>query len=88
MSAPRPKRAKTAAGEAAKTSGSKSPKWKDAVAQQPDDAFAPYAPETTFSAGDFVAHSKFGKGLVLTTDGGKMFVLFQEGIKKLLHAAT
>lgn len=84
MATSRSKRAKTNAGEGAK--GGKKPKWKDAVAEQPDEAFAPYAMSSTFTEGDFVDHAKFGKGVVLIAEGGKISVLFQEGIKRLLHA--
>lgn len=63
----------------------KAPKWKDAIGDRPDDAFVAYAPSKSFAAGDFVAHAKFGKGVVLTAENGKMFVLFEEGIKRLLQ---
>lgn len=61
-------------------------KWKDVVADRSDDDFVPYAISTTFSQGGLLTHAKFGKGMVLTVDGEKMFVLFEDGIKKLIHA--
>lgn len=87
MSTLRPKRAKALPATEGAPVG-KTPKWKSAVDEQPDEAFVPYAPSAAFSPGALLVHPKFGKGLVLTTDGGKMFVLFQEGIKKLVHAGA
>lgn len=87
MSTPRPKPPPTPRSTGVTQPKGKSLKWKDAVANQPDEAFVPYAISTTFAQGDLLNHPKFGKGLVLTVDGEKIFVLFQDGIKKLVHAA-
>jgi len=86
MSTPRPKPPPAPRSRITAQPKSKSPKWKDAVAGRADDDFVPYAIATTFSQGDLVSHPKFGKGMVLTIDGEKMFVLFEDGIKKLIHA--
>lgn len=86
MSTPRAKRIKPTAYDG--SPAGKAPKWKEAVSGQLDDVFVPYAPSKTFAAGDFVAHGKFGKGVVLTIEDGKMFVLFEEGIKKLLQGIS
>jgi len=67
------------------SSAPKPPKWKEAVADKPDGAFAAYAPEQTFEKDALVAHAKFGKGIVVEVDGNKVHVLFEEGIRRLLH---
>jgi hypothetical protein len=92
MSIHRPKRAtsrKSESSAAARGSASsgppKPPKWKEAVGEQPDGAFATYATEATFAKDALVSHSKFGKGIVLEVDGNKIQILFEEGIRKLLH---
>ncbi|MEZ4408665.1 MAG: hypothetical protein R3A52_19660 [Polyangiales bacterium] len=35
-----------------------------------------------------MAHPKFGKGLVVAVDGGRIDVLFEEGVKKLVHGVS
>lgn len=91
MSIHRPKRATSRKNESATARGTassgppKPPKWKEAVAEQPDGAFAAYATASTFEKDALVAHSKFGKGIVLEVDGNKIQILFEEGIRKLLH---
>jgi hypothetical protein len=93
MSIHRPKRATSrrsespsAAGRASSPSSApKPPKWKDVVGDKPDAAFAAYAPALTFTKDALVNHSKFGKGVVVEVDGNKLHVLFEEGIRKLLH---
>jgi hypothetical protein len=55
------------------------------VADKPDTAFAAYAPALTFEKDALVSHSKFGKGIVVEVDGNKLHVLFEEGVRKLLH---
>jgi hypothetical protein len=94
MSIHRPKRAAsrrsdnpTGTGRTSTSSSSpKPPKWKDVVGDKPDGAFAAYAPSHTFQKDALVAHSKFGKGVVVDVDGNKVHVLFEEGVLKLLHA--
>jgi len=86
MSTSRPKRSPTPRTLDPAQPKGKSLKWKDVVADRSDDDFVPYSISTTFTQGDLLTHAKFGKGMVLTVDGEKMFVLFQEGIKKLIHA--
>ena len=94
MSIHRPKRATSrrsetsAAGRSSSSSAPKPPKWKDVVADKPDGAFAAYAQSSTFEKDALVNHAKFGKGLVVEVDGNKLHVLFEEGIRKLLHGTT
>jgi hypothetical protein len=92
MSIHRPKRAtsrKTESSSPARGSAAggppKPPKWKEAVGEQPDGAFAEYTPGSTFAKDALVSHAKFGKGIVLEVDGNKVQILFEEGIRKLLH---
>jgi len=63
------------------------PKWED-IADKPDDAFTPYAMTSRFAKGALIAHSKFGKGLVVNAEPTSIQVLFQDGTKKLGHGAT
>jgi hypothetical protein len=90
MSIHRPKRA-TRKSESTPTRGSspssapKPPKWKDVVADKPDTAFAAYAPAARYEKDALIAHSKFGRGIVVEVDGNKIHILFEEGIRKLLH---
>ena len=93
MSIHRPKRATSRRSEAPGAGGRSSspsstpkpPKWKDVVADKPEGAFAAYAQGLTFEKDALVNHAKFGKGLVVEVDGNKLHVLFEEGIRKLLH---
>jgi hypothetical protein len=61
--------------------------WKEDVAEQPETMFVPYALTNHYSKGVLLAHPSFGKGLVLNVDGTRLEVLFEEGKKKLGHAA-
>jgi hypothetical protein len=64
----------------------KEPTWADAVSQKADDMFIPHAMTTHFLCGSLISHTVFGKGLVLSVDGAKIEVLFEDGKKKLAHA--
>ena len=59
--------------------------WEEQVADKPDDTFAPYSMAEKFALGQYVLHSKFGKGVVVDADATRVEILFQEGIKKLGH---
>jgi hypothetical protein len=92
MSIHRPKRANPRRAEPAGSAKSSSPssapkvpKWKEAVSGAADSAFAAYSPAATFTKDALVLHAKFGKGLVLEVDGNKVSILFEEGVKKLMH---
>jgi len=91
MSIHRPKRATSRKTESAPPRSSspsnapKPPKWKDVVAEKPDEAFAAYASASRYEKDTLIAHSKFGKGVVVDVDGNKVHILFEEGIRKLLH---
>ena len=53
-----------------------------------DDAFLPYALSARFSKGQLVTHVKFGKGVVVDADAGRVEILFQDGMKKLGHGQS
>jgi hypothetical protein len=63
------------------------PEWSE-VEGKPETAFVPFAMSTRFAKGDLILHSKFGKGMVLGVEGGRIEVLFQDGKKKLGHAVA
>ena len=90
MSIHRPKRPSSRKADSAPPRGSSSsapkpPKWKDVVADKPDSAFAAYAPASRYEKDALIAHSKFGKGIVVEVDGNKVHILFEQGVLKLLH---
>jgi hypothetical protein len=60
--------------------------WAEQVQSQTDEAFVPYAQTGTFAKGAFVLHQVFGKGLVTAVEGSRIEVLFEAGVKKLVHA--
>ena len=62
--------------------------WEKDVSTQPDDAFAAYAPTNRYAKEAFVTHPKFGKGVVIGVDEGRVEVLFQDGAKKLAHGLS
>jgi hypothetical protein len=63
------------------------PAWAD-VDSKPDASFVPFALSSRYAKGDLILHGKFGKGLVLDVEGTRIEVLFQDGKKKLGHAAS
>src|SRR5262249_33847983 len=91
MSIRRPKRASRkndpdVPSGAGGSQSAKMPEWATAVGDQPDDEFAAYAPGSTFAYSALVRHAKFGKGIVVAVDGNKIDILFEQGIRKLVHA--
>jgi hypothetical protein len=91
MSIHRPKRATfrkadDKRGDKPSQLSAKTPPWQEAIADKPDDAFLPYAPAATFAADALVSHPKFGKGVVVGLEPGKVAILFEEGVKKLVQA--
>ena len=63
------------------------PKWsyKEHVAAEPDEAFAAYDMGKSFAKKSLITHPKFGKGLVISVEGGRLEVLFEDGARKLAH---
>ena len=92
MSMHRPKRATSRKADEGKNrdalggSGAKLPKWEDAVGAQPDERFAAYDAGARWVLGALVAHTKFGKGVVVEVEPGKASILFADGVKKLVQA--
>jgi len=93
MSIHRPKRATSrrsessapARGSSVPPASARPPKWKDIVHDKPDEAFLAYSPGARYEQNALVNHPKFGKGIVVEVDGNKVHVLFEEGVRKLLH---
>lgn len=97
--APR-KEAKAAAPKAPKKSEPKPPKltdaekktqialteWRNAVEGVDEDDFKPYLLNGVYQEDDFLLHARFGKGKVLKITGiGKMEVLFETGVRRLVY---
>jgi hypothetical protein len=61
--------------------------WAQQMEGKEDGAFVPYSLATRFAKGQLVTHPKFGKGIVVHVEGARIEVLFEEGPKKLGHAA-
>jgi hypothetical protein len=61
--------------------------WAEHVEGKGDGAFLPYAMSTKFAKGQLLVHPKFGKGIVTHVEGSRIEVLFEDGVKKLGHAA-
>lgn len=59
--------------------------WEQHMEGQGDESFLPYAMTSRFAKGHFVSHAKFGKGVVVDADAGRVEILFQDGKKKLGH---
>ena len=64
------------------------PEWAKVMDGQPEDAFSAYLPAKTYARDTLVDHAKFGKGKVLAVDGGRIEVLFSDGVKKLAHGVA
>ena len=62
--------------------------WEESATDQPEDAFTPYAMGSTFTKGQLITHTKFGKGVVTDVETVRVEILFQDGKKKLGHAQT
>jgi hypothetical protein len=59
--------------------------WKEHVAAEPEDAFAAYEMGKSFDKKSLITHPKFGKGLVISVEGGRLEVLFEDATRKLAH---
>ena len=60
--------------------------WAEHMAGQPDQAFLAYAPTAHYEKGALIAHATFGRGVVLSVLGRRIYVLFEAGKKTLGHA--
>jgi hypothetical protein len=61
--------------------------WAEHMEGKSDGDFTPYAMTTRYAKGQLVSHSKFGKGVVIAAEMQRIEVLFEDGPKKLGHAA-
>ena len=61
--------------------------WAEHMEGKGDGDFVPYAMTSRFAKGQLLTHPKFGKGVVVGVEGARIEVLFEEGPKKLGHAA-
>lgn len=92
MSMPRPKRSTSRRSELGRdreptSAQTKLPKWGDAMAEAEGATFRAYDGAARFPVGSFVEHAKFGKGLVVDSEPGKVTLLFEDGLKKLVQAS-
>lgn len=60
--------------------------WSEHMEGQVDGAFVAYALTGHFKAGAFIAHSTFGRGVVVGAADRRIDVLFEAGKKTLTHA--
>jgi len=65
------------------------PKWsyKEHVACEAEEAFVPYSMSQTFAKKALITHPKWGKGIVISTEGGRIEVIFADETRKLAHGA-
>lgn len=59
--------------------------WDEQVEGKADEAFVAYSLADRYTKGQLVQHPKFGKGVVVDVEAGRVEILFQEGKKKLGH---
>jgi hypothetical protein len=64
------------------------PVWEEVVGALGADGFTTYAPAQTYKRDTLLDHAKFGRGKVLAVDGGRIEVLFSDGVKKLAHGVA
>jgi len=86
MSIHRPKRVSFRSGRDAGATDSKEakqPEWAKAVEGKAAKDFKAYSVGATFSPGELLRHPKFGDGVVLVVEPGKVEVLFETGTRKL-----
>ncbi|MCA9643468.1 MAG: hypothetical protein H6718_36445 [Polyangiaceae bacterium] len=82
---PKPKR-ETAAGKA---EAERIKDWEQKVAGAAETAFRRYAIDMTFVEGELVLHRKFGEGYVVEVDDeGKVYIMFRDQLRTLVHGRT
>jgi hypothetical protein len=75
-------------GSLGKTAAEPDKTWEEHMEGQPEDAFLPYSLKAKYDRGAFLAHPKFGKGIVVGVEATRIEVLFADGKKKLGHGLT
>jgi len=69
--------------------GSSAREWQTTVGERSSSDFLPYSIHTTFEAGQFVSHPKFGSGYVKETLAAqKLCILFKDGPRTLIHGRS
>jgi hypothetical protein len=62
--------------------------WHERISDRAQDAFTTYSPDQTYARDQLVYHRKFGAGYVVgLLEGGKLSVMFEGGMKTLVHAS-
>jgi hypothetical protein len=61
--------------------------WQEAMVRHSAEKPLPYAMSNAYAIQDFLEHSVFGRGEVISVSPGKIDVLFREGVKALRCAA-
>jgi hypothetical protein len=60
--------------------------WQQLVGDKDASEFSTYNMSSTYTAGQLVAHPKFGRGYVKEAlDGTKVAIIFREGARTLIH---
>ncbi len=73
----------------AKAEAERVQEWESRIAGQAHDAFERYSMDKKFSPGQLIQHKKFGEGYVVDVmDGGKINIMFRDGLKTLAHGLT
>lgn len=62
--------------------------WTEHVEGKDEGAFHPYNLSSRYERGALIAHTKFGKGVVVNADSTNIEVLFEAGKKKLGHGVA
>jgi hypothetical protein len=88
-SAPEPSRRSERLSSAARAEQERIQNWQTRVQGRPPDAFTPYQMQRAFTAGELVQHPKFGQGYVQNLlEGGKIDIVFRDGVRTLAHDKT
>jgi hypothetical protein len=59
--------------------------WERLLEGKTDADFVPYAPSGRYAKGQFVAHARFGKGVVVEATATNVQIQFRDAVKKLGH---
>jgi hypothetical protein len=72
--------------ETAARAGRRSREAAEATQDAPAGPARAYSPQEVYAAGEWVEHTKFGRGKVAQARGGKIEVRFESGNRLLVHA--
>jgi hypothetical protein len=82
----RPKRPGEPAASRKGTSTASGRVARPAAKEEPTTPPRPYSPRETYAEGEWVVHTKFGTGRVISARAGKIEVKFEGGARLLVHA--